>query len=69
LGLASIERRPISKIPVAGGIRRMALAHVETKDWLVLTAPTAELQTFILRYGDNEKAFPLKDAEELHRAK
>lgn len=47
----------------------MALAHVETKDWLVLTAPTAELQTFILRYGDNEKAFPLKDAEELHRAK
>lgn len=48
---------------------RMAPAHVETKDWLVLTAPTAELQTFILKYGDDKKAFPLQSAEELHRVK
>jgi hypothetical protein len=38
---------------------------VETKNFLVLTAPTAELQTIILKYTDDEKAFPLKESEEL----
>jgi len=31
--------------------------------------PTAELQTFILNYADDEKAFALKEGEELRRVK
>jgi len=45
------------------------LAHVETENWLVLTAPTAELQALIIKHGDNDKAFPFEDAEELRRVK
>jgi len=48
---------------------RIALAHVETESWLVLTAPTSGLQTFILKYGEDKKAFPLQSAEELLRVK
>jgi hypothetical protein len=48
---------------------RVALTHVEAKGWLVLTAPTSGLQTFILKYGDDKKAFPLQGAEELLRIK
>jgi hypothetical protein len=32
---------------------------VETENSLVLTVPTAQLQTFILKYADDEKAFAL----------
>jgi hypothetical protein len=47
----------------------IVLAHVQTESWLVLTAPTAELQAAILKFGENEKAFPLADIEEFHRSK
>jgi hypothetical protein len=48
---------------------RIALTHVEARGWLVLTAPTSGLQTFILKYGEDKKAFPLQSAEELLRVK
>jgi hypothetical protein len=32
---------------------------VETENSPVLTVPTAQLQTFILKYTDDEKAFAL----------
>jgi hypothetical protein len=48
---------------------RIALPHVETRGWLVLTAPTSGLQTLILKYGEDKKAFPLQSAEELLRVK
>ncbi len=48
---------------------RITLAHVETKGWLVLTAPTSGLQTFILKYGEEKRAFPLQSAEVLGRVK
>jgi hypothetical protein len=48
---------------------RVVLAHVQTENWLILTAPTAELQAAILKFGENEKAFPLADVEEFHRTK
>jgi len=48
---------------------RIALPHIETEGWLVLTAPTSGLQTFILKYGEDKKAFPLQGAEELLRVK
>jgi len=48
---------------------RIVLTHVEAKGWLVLTAPTSGLQTFILKYGEDKKAFPLQSAEELLRVK
>jgi len=48
---------------------RIALTHVETDGFLVLTAPTSGLQTFILKYGEDRKAFPLQSAEELGRVK
>jgi hypothetical protein len=48
---------------------RIALAHVETKGWLVLTAPTSGLQAFILKYGGEKRAFPPQSAEVLGRIK
>ena len=48
---------------------RIALPCVETKGWLVLTAPTSGLQTFILKYGGDKRAFPLQSAEVLGRVK
>ena len=48
---------------------RITLAHVESEGWLVLTAPTSGLQAFILKYGEDKKAFPLQSAEELGRVK
>jgi hypothetical protein len=42
---------------------------IETDNFLVLTVPTAELQTFIFNYADDEKAFALKEGEELRRVK
>jgi hypothetical protein len=48
---------------------RIALPYVETKGWLVLTAPTSGLQTFILKYGGDKRAFPLQSAEVLGRVK
>jgi hypothetical protein len=48
---------------------RIALPHIEAEGWLVLTAPTSGLQTFILKYGEDKKAFPLQSAEELLRVK
>jgi hypothetical protein len=48
---------------------RIALAYVEAKGWLVLNAPTSGLQAFILKYGEEKRAFPLQSAEELLRVK
>ncbi|MCK7479488.1 MAG: hypothetical protein M0C28_20690 [Candidatus Moduliflexus flocculans] len=48
---------------------RIALAHVETKGFQVLTAPTSGLQAFILKYGGDKRAFPLQSAEGLVRVK
>jgi hypothetical protein len=48
---------------------RISLAHVEVEGWLVLTAPTAGLQDFLLKYGGEERAFPLQSAEDLLRIK
>ena len=48
---------------------RIVLTHVETKGFLVLTAPTSGLQTFILKYGGDKKAFPLQGAEALGRVR
>ena len=48
---------------------RIALPHIETEGWLVLTAPTSGLQTLILKYGEEKRAFPLQSAEELLRVK
>jgi hypothetical protein len=48
---------------------RITLPHVQAEGWLVLTAPTSGLQTFILKYGEDIKAFPLQSAEELLRVK
>jgi len=56
----------ISKAIDTGEIK---LTHVNSGQWLVLTAPTAELQAFILKFGGNAKAFPLSGAEELRRVK
>lgn len=48
---------------------RIALTQVQTENFLVLTAPTSGLQTFILKYGGDKKAFPVQGAEELIRVK
>ena len=48
---------------------RIALTHVETGGFLVLTAPTSGLQAFILKFGEDKRAFPLQSAEELLRVK
>jgi hypothetical protein len=48
---------------------RITLTYVETSGFLVLTAPTSGLQTFILKYGEDKRAFPLQSAEELLRVK
>ena len=48
---------------------RITLTHVETEGFLVLTAPTSGLQTLILKYGEDKRAFPLQSAEELGRVK
>jgi len=48
---------------------RISLPHVEAEGWLILTAPTSGLQTFILKYGEDKKAFPLQSAEGLLRVK
>ena len=48
---------------------RIALPHIEAEGWLVLTAPTSGLQTLILKYGEEKRAFPLQSAEELLRVK
>lgn len=48
---------------------RITLPHARAKGWLVLTAPTSALQTFILKYGGDKKAFPLQSAAALLRVK
>jgi len=48
---------------------RIALPFVEAEGFLVLTAPTSGLQTFILKYGGDKRAFPLQSAEVLGRVK
>jgi hypothetical protein len=48
---------------------RIALTHVEAEGFRVLTAPTSGLQTFILKYGGDKRAFPFQGAEELLRVK
>jgi len=45
------------------------LTYAEAENFLVLTAPTSGLQTFILKYGGDKRAFPLQSAEELVRVK
>ena len=48
---------------------RIALTHVEAEGFLVLTGPTSVIQAFILRYGEDRRAFPLQSAEELLRVR
>jgi hypothetical protein len=48
---------------------RIKLAHVKTDQWLVLTAPTAEIESFIVRFAEDANAFPPSGVEELRRAK
>lgn len=48
---------------------RITLPHARAKGWLVLTAPTSGLQTLILKYGGDKKAFPLQSAAALLRVK
>ena len=45
---------------------RVALTHVDTGR-LILTAPTAELEAFILKYADDVRAFPREEAGMLRR--
>ena len=43
---------------------QIKLAYVKTDNWLVLTAPTQELQAFILKYANDAKAFSAGPGEE-----
>jgi hypothetical protein len=66
LKLVFLDEDWVSKAIESG---RINLAHVKTGQWLVLTAPTAELQAFIVKYSGDANAFPLSGVEELRRVK
>jgi hypothetical protein len=66
LKLVFLDEDWVSKAVESG---RIKLAHVKTEGWLVLTAPTAELQAVILKYAGEADAFPLSGVEELRRVK
>jgi hypothetical protein len=44
---------------------KVSIAHVRLEDRIVLTAPTQELQKFVLKYAEETDAFP--ELDELHR--
>ncbi len=46
---------------------KVNIAHVRLEERIVLTAPTEELQKFVLKYAEDSDAFPELDA--LHRKK
>jgi hypothetical protein len=46
---------------------KINIAHVRLEDRIVLTAPTEELQKFVLKYAEDTDAFP--ETEELNRKK
>ncbi len=46
---------------------KVNIAHVRLEDRVVLTAPTEELQKFVLKYAEDTDAFP--ETEELNRKK
>ncbi len=46
---------------------KVNIAHVRLEDRIVLTAPTHELQKFVLKYAEDTDAFP--EPEEMHRKK
>lgn len=46
---------------------KVNIAHVRLEDRIVLTAPTQELQKFVLKYAEDTDAFP--ESEEMHRKK
>lgn len=66
LKLVFLDEDWITKAIQSGKIK---LDHVKTEEWLVLTAPTAELQAFILKFAAEADAFPLSGVEELSRVK
>ncbi len=47
---------------------KVTIAHAEAEDGLVVTAPTKELQQMVLKYAEDNEAFPPAD-ETLHRMK
>lgn len=47
--------------------KKVNIAHVRLEDRIVLTAPTEELQKFVLKYAEDTDAFP--ELDELHRKK
>ena len=66
LKLVFLDEDWFTKSIQSGKIR---LPNVKTGQWLVLTAPTTDLQAFILKFAGDADAFPLKDVEELRRVK
>jgi len=54
IGLVRLGCRQGARWPIA-------LPHVKAGGWAVLTVPTSELQTFILKYGEDKKAFKSRD--------
>lgn len=55
LKLVFLDEDWVSKAIEGGQIN---LSHVKSGNGLVLTAPTEELQTFVLKYADDAGAFP-----------
>ena len=45
--------------------KKVNIAHVRLEDRIILTAPTEELQKFVLKYAEDTDAFP--ELDELHR--
>jgi hypothetical protein len=45
--------------------KKAEIAHEEIEGGILLTAPPKELQAFLLKYAEDDKAFP--DPQELHR--
>ena len=46
--------------------KKINIVHDRVDNQIILTAPTKELQTLVLKYAEDDKAFPKPD--ELHRA-
>jgi hypothetical protein len=66
LKIVFLDQEWISKALESGQVK---LAYVNTGKWLVITAPTKELQVFILKYADEVKAFPPDSGDVLSRVK
>ena len=59
LRIATLEADWLSKMSSA---KKLEVAHVQRENEIILTAPTHELQKFIISIGDNQEAFPNPDA-------